>query len=159
MSETPALIGSGQGDRRWATLGFDEIMELATRLVSLGAAWTSDPRSFAAAVGWPISASAPGVDQLVTGPGTAKGYVYAREDRVFGVELPITMPVPYDDVDRLGYLFTILSPTLEEALGRSTEPRSTSRHEIVWANDDLRLSLVQTTNDIRLLTFRKEDRQ
>ncbi|MEV0464124.1 DUF6301 family protein [Nocardia tengchongensis] len=159
MADTPALTDSGRGDHGWPTLGFDEITALATRLVSLGPAWTSDPRSFAAALGWQISASAPGVDQLVTGPGTATGYVYARDGRVFGVELPITMPVPCDDVDRLGYLFTLLSPTLEEALGRSTEPRSTSRHEIVWANDDLRLSLVQTTNDIRLLTFRKEVRQ
>ncbi|WP_433562648.1 DUF6301 family protein [Nocardia sp. CA-151230] len=146
---------SPDADQIWPTLGYDEIMTLAARLVSLGPAWTSDPGTIARIFGWQIREPAPGLHQLDTGPGTAKGYLYWRDGRAEGLEIPVTMPVPRDDVHRLGYLFTLLSPTLAEALGRSTEASSSRRDEIVWANSDLRLTLALSATDIRLFVALK----
>ncbi|WP_433563221.1 DUF6301 family protein [Nocardia sp. CA-151230] len=139
----------------WPRLEYDEIVALVARLVSLDPTWTSDPNSIAGKFGWQISECGPGVYQLGTGPGTAKGYLYWRDGQVIGVEIPITMPVPDNDEPRLGYTFILLSPILDAALGRSAEPHSSRRDEIVWANDDLRLTLSLLAPDIRLFAIPK----
>ncbi|WP_040861316.1 DUF6301 family protein [Nocardia niigatensis] len=140
--------------QKWQTLGYDETMALATRLTSLGPLWASDPGSIARVFGWHISEAAPGLYQLDTGPGTAKGYLYWRDGRAEGVEIPVTVSVPDNDALRLGYLFTLLSPALAEALGPSSET-SSRRDEIVWTNNDLRVTLALSATDIRLFVTLK----
>ncbi|MRH92885.1 hypothetical protein GFY24_36635 [Nocardia sp. SYP-A9097] len=148
-------VPSDATDRGWPRLGYTEVMVLATRLVGLDPSWRSEPGLVAETFGWPIREPAPGLFQLDTGPGTAQGYLYWRDGRAEGLEIPISMPIPDDDELQLTYAFTLLSTTLDEALGRSTEAPSTHPRENAWANDDLRLTLLRTSTDIRLLVIPK----
>ncbi|GAB4583203.1 hypothetical protein [Nocardia sp. IFM 10818] len=145
----PRPVPEGVRKPDWAVLEPDEIMALAAKLVSLDPAWRFDPDLVARAFGWPIRKIAPNYFQLDTGPHSAKGYLWA-ETKTQGLEVPISMPVPDDDELRLGYVFTLLSPTLHMALGESALPPSTRTDEVTWGNDIYRLNLVQMPTDIRM---------
>ncbi|MEV6771273.1 hypothetical protein AB0N05_21900 [Nocardia sp. NPDC051030] len=139
----------------WPSLEYDEVMTLATQLISLDPAWQHDPDLVARTFRWVMRELAPGVYQLDTGPETAKGYLYWKDGRAQALEIPISTPIPDDDQPRLGYRYTLLTPTLYEALGDSTEPPSTYPSETTWVNADLRLVVFHTLTDIRLLLVPK----
>ncbi|WP_306356146.1 MULTISPECIES: hypothetical protein [unclassified Nocardia] len=151
----PPPIPKGPRKPDWTVLSWPEITVLATRLIGLDPAWRLDPGLVARTFGWPIRQIVPDLFQLDTGPETAKGYIFGAEGESAGVEVPVSMPVPDDDELRLGYVFTLLTPTLTEALGRSALPPSGRPDEVTWGNDLYRLNLVQMPTDIRLfLTHR-----
>ncbi|MFC9993658.1 DUF6301 family protein [Nocardia sp. NPDC127526] len=146
---TRARLPEGVRLPDWTVLEPDEIMALATKLIALDPAWRFDPNLVAGTFGWPMRTVAPNYFQLDTGPETAKGYLWT-EAETQGLEVPISMPVPDDDEQRLDYVFTLLSPTLSTALGPSALPPSTRPDEITWANDTYRLDLMRMPVDIRL---------
>ncbi|CAM4390081.1 DUF6301 domain-containing protein [Nocardia ninae] len=137
----------------WRALSDAEIIELATRLLSLDWSWQmSEVPELASAFGWQIQSARPRSVILDVGFGMASGRVHGRDSRAEIVELAVTTRATGDGAERALVLdtFARMTTALTTALGAPARRIPGELPEIRWAGEETTLRLLCMSSSVRL---------
>ncbi|NKY27760.1 DUF6301 family protein [Nocardia gamkensis] len=137
----------------WRALDDAQIVELATRLLSLDWSWRmADTPQLAAEFGWEVQSLGAKSAILDTGFGMASGGVQGRDEHAEVIEVAVTSRATRDTAGRasLRDAFARMASVLTDGLGAPSSQHPGEDPEIRWAGEKTTLQLVCLRTTVRL---------